>query len=211
MSFFAIFEFIKAKWSTMLIVALLGVAFIESISTIEPSRFDQLILDKIESTKNDPWYMKIINTAVPIWMWSFTMNALNPAWRFEVPFWDGYIVPLNDIPYPDSTDLFILAIFIFPALWLTKRQIRLNNTWQSKLKWIAFFILVFVLGWFATKWIYYQLYLYSAQWFGFTIEEAITARMGHLDSIEDIKGPLLAITVLGVIAIYGEFKKRKRK
>lgn len=198
---FTILAFIKKKWSVALLIGLLSFAFLQSMETLEPERLDQIIL---ESDK------PIHVTALSLYGWSFTMNALNPTWRYNSTFWDGYVVPINDIPYPDATDMWLMLFLVWPAVYVVKKLYKKNTQTKYRIKLILILFLWIIITWFFTKWAYYQLYLDITASMGFTQAEAIAARENHLLGIENVKTVLLVVALLGSVAILDLVRKKKK-
>jgi hypothetical protein len=191
--------YVLKNWDTALLVALVLYGVVSGLEVI-----DDESLNLIADTTNTTIPEKIGHFAI----WSITFNSLNPAYRYELPFTDKYIVPLNDIPFFDATDIpFIVLMFII-ANWFLTKAILHRNYIVNKIYKILILILVVVISFLIWKTLIYYAYLWSSAKIGMGVEQAIATREAFLANIKDLSLPLLILSGFGGLAIYKKVKER---
>lgn len=138
-----------------------------------------------------------------------TLNNLVPTFRYNIPGTDKYYIGINDIPYFDATDLFIMIpLMILPFIYLKKRYLAVQGF--DKLEILLLLLFLLLISFIAAKVIEYWLYLYSASQLGLSAEQAIAIRESFIQKTEASKAILLIVSVMGGLAILLSLRKKKR-
>ena len=138
-----------------------------------------------------------------------SLNNLVPTFRYQLPGTDKHIVGINDIPYFDGTDMFLI-IPLMAIPWYFLKKAKAKKTMNIFLI-VALAVLLLFIAFLVTKAIYYQLYLYSSHQVGLSTAQAITIRENYILHTEASKMPLIISSLLGGVAIAYSFLIKKKK
>ncbi|MCD4759808.1 hypothetical protein K8R33_02890 [archaeon] len=141
-----------------------------------------------------------------------SLNNVVPSIRYNLPGIEGYVLPLNDIPFLDGTDLFIMIPLLFIPYLIMQYKVKKYKKWSKEwFKIYAIWFLLIIIAFFITKFIYYQIFLQCGQKLGFSLTKLIEIREQFLANTEGSKFVLLIISLISGYAILSSSKKRKKK
>ena len=200
--FSAMFGYVWDKLPSMILAALILFSVWNAIELVGPERLDEIA---------DETGTAALRKAGSFWLWSMSINGLNPTFRYELPFIDKYIIGINDIPYFDATDLFFMLPIVLIVNWaLSRKNVSLSqNPFFDKLYKALILLVVLLLSFLMAKVIWYIIFVFTSGELGLTMTEAITIREDLLLAVDDVKLVFLAISVIGAIAILKEKFKKK--
>ena len=185
-------------FSKAIIIAMILFSLYSALQVISEDNLEKIVQNTNITTTEKAGYF---------WLWSITLNDLVPTIRYQVPFIDGYIVPVNDLPYFDPVDLIIMLPLVVPASWFV------INRWKKKkgdkIMLFGLLILWIFVSFLIAKFIIYQLYLYSSERIGLTVEEAIKIREAFLKNSKNVGGLLFIISVLSGAGFINEALSKK--
>lgn len=138
-----------------------------------------------------------------------TLNNLVPTFRYNIPGTDKYYIGINDIPYFDATDLFIMIpLIILPFIYLKKRYMAVQGF--DKLEILLLLLLLIIGSFLIAKIAEYWLYMHSSSQLGLSAEQAIAIRESFIEKTEASKAVLLIVSVMGGLAILLSLRKKKK-
>jgi len=192
------FSFIWGHWDLALLWGLIIFGIFSALNVIDNST-----LDNIATDTNTTVYRKATDFAI----WGMTFNALNPTFRYRLPFTDRYIIPINDIPAFDPADLLIIVPLLFIVNLIFKKVVIHEHPLVDRLIKIFIMVLLVVLGLLIAKLIWYLLYLWASTRIGMPVDIAIATREAMLENIGELNTPLAILAMLGATSIYRRIKE----
>lgn len=182
------FGFIANNWVEMLAVAFIVFGLLNALSTVDDSDFNMIFENSNLTFEQKGWNFVVFAT---------TFGAITPSYQYNIPFLDGYIVGINDIPYFDLTDLIILVPVVYFFLWILKKMTFHKHPIYNFLIRALVLILIIIVAFLITKAVQYQLYLSSGVKLGFTKELLIETRNAVLLTTEQFTGIFVVLAILG--------------
>lgn len=191
-------NYITEHWVEALAVAFIVFGVWGALDSLDDETFNQIFLDNNNT---------FAQTGKDFMLMAITFGATTPAYRYNLPFINGYIVGINDIPYLDLTDLIILVPVWLITMFFLKRINFKQKPIEVILIKILIIVIILIITFLFIKWFQYQLYLNSAVNLGIPRENAIQAREDVLARTEKVSGAIAVIAFLGGLAAIKKLKK----
>jgi len=199
------------NWTFSLVAALILFSMYSAAITLDDSALDKMFMD-VNNTVIQTTKEQVISTGKKIGyfgLFAQMLNNLVPTFRYELFGINKYIVGVNDIPYFDGTDLFLMIPLLILPWFILKHKWKKKS--MNRFLIILIMFLLILISFLVTKAVYYQLYLHSAQQIGLTKVQAIAIREGFIADTDESKTVLLMVSIMGGVAILYSFISKKKK
>lgn len=182
---------ITEKWQLAMYIALIFFSLYSAFKIIDDNSLMKLATDTNTTT---------LEKMEDFSFWAVSLNALNPAFRYELPFIEGYVISINDIPAFDATDLIFLIPLSLPLIFILRAN---KKKGFSEMLWKILFIIIYLaVAILVVKVIWYLLYLHFSSQLGMSGDQAIAVREKVLLGMTAATPIMLLCSGFGLLSLF---------